>query len=98
VLGQRPPDPGEGGSGGRAWDSLWVGVVAEGPARERGSRLVVAATPEGQRPQVVEGVVRPARFERATYRFVARADQVPRPPLGRTKHNKGRRIGTDGKG
>ena len=29
---------------------------------------------EGRRPPVVEGVVRPARFERATYRFVARSE------------------------
>ena len=36
-----------------------------------GSRLVATATPRrGRRPQAVEGVVRPARFERATYRFV----------------------------
>ena len=29
----------------------------------------------GRGPQVVEGMVRPARFERATYRFVARGDE-----------------------
>lgn len=46
------------------------------PDDEASSSLVATATPRrGPRSQVVEGVVRPARFERATYRFVARAGE-----------------------
>jgi hypothetical protein len=45
-----------------------------GLARRR--RLAAAATPRrGRRSQVVGGVVRPARFERATHRFVARTGE-----------------------
>jgi hypothetical protein len=55
-----------------AVDRLDGGSVTPGDAA--GSRLAATATPlRGRRPQAVEGMVRPARFERATYRFVARA-------------------------
>jgi hypothetical protein len=36
---------------------------------------VLERRPRRRRPQVVEEVVRPARFERATYRFVARTGE-----------------------
>ena len=55
-----------------AVDRLDEGFVTPNEATGR-SRTVATATPRRRRrPQVVEGVVRPARFERATYRFVAR--------------------------
>jgi hypothetical protein len=54
-----------------AVDRLDEGFVT--PDDAAGRRLVATATPRrGRCPQVVEKVVRPARFERATYRFVAR--------------------------
>lgn len=52
-----------------AVDRLDEGFVT--PDDAVGSRLVATAPPgRGRGPQVVEGMVRPARFERATYRFV----------------------------
>jgi hypothetical protein len=51
-----------------------VDRLAEGfltPDDAAGSRLVATSTARRERrPQVVEGVVRPGRFERPTYRFV----------------------------
>ena len=44
------------------------------PDDASGSRLVATASSRRKRrPRVVEGVVRPARFGRAPYRFVARS-------------------------
>jgi hypothetical protein len=52
-----------------AVDRLDEGFVT--PDDAAGGRLVATATPgRGRRPQVVEGMVRPGRFERPTYRFV----------------------------
>ena len=55
-----------------AVDRLDEGFVT--PDGVAGSRLAATATPrKGRRLQVVEGMVRPAGVEPATYRFVARA-------------------------